>query len=82
MVPENDFSKLNINGFNSMNFNSYSVNAYPIFEIPEGPDPAGLLFDTALPSSSATASDFDLNATLAKLDGAARKLRWAEAGGC
>lgn len=75
-IPENDFSKLNINGFNnanaSMNFNSYSVNAYPVLDVPAGPDPAVLLSQSSAPN--------DLDAVLAQLEGAARKLRYAEMG--
>ena len=38
MIPENDFSKLNINGFNSMNFNNFhSVNAFAVTDGAERP---------------------------------------------
>ena len=89
MIPENDFSKLNINGFNSMNFNGFrSVNAFAVTDVPKGPDPVELLSESPvrLPRScaastastasidSATCSS-DLNVLLAKLDGAARNLK-------
>ncbi len=77
MIPENDFSKLNINGFNSMNFNGYSVNAYPVLDLPPGPDPADLLNTTTPYSYAAASNSTDL---LARLDGAARRLRLALAG--
>lgn len=74
MVPENDFSKLNINGFNTMNFNGFQhINAFAVTELPQGPDPVDIL--AALPiSASATTCDSTFNVLLAKLDGAARKL--------
>lgn len=61
MIPENDFSKLNINGFNAMNFQQRfnSVNAYAVTELPTGPDPVELLIESPvhLPRSvSATTS--------------------------
>lgn len=58
MIPENDFSKLNINGFNSMNFNNYRVNAYAVTEVPKGPDPVDLLLEypTRLPTSHASSA--------------------------
>lgn len=57
MIPENDFSKMNLNGFqNSMNFNFHSVNAYAVTEVPKGPDPVDLLIESPvrLPTSNAT----------------------------
>ena len=90
VIPENDFSKLNINGFNSMNFNNFqSVNSFAVVDVPEGPDPVDLLIESParLPrscSASATSStlattasttcDSDLTVLLAKLDGAASRL--------
>ena len=90
MIPENDFSKLNINGFNSMNFNSFrSVNAFAVIDLPKGPDPVDLLIESPirLPRSSAASADFaapspadctpcnsDLTVLLAKLDSAASSL--------
>ncbi|KAK4631245.1 BZIP-type transcription factor MBZ1 [Fulvia fulva] len=61
MIPENDFSKLNINGFNAMNFQARfnSVNAYAVTELTSGPDPVELLIESPirLPcSASATSS--------------------------
>lgn len=85
MIPENDFSKLNINGFNSMNFNSNfnRVNAYAVTELPTGPDPVELLMESPayLPrsfssaiSEPASATSPGLSILLAKLDKSARKL--------
>ena len=86
MIPENDFSKLNINGFNSMNFNNFhSVNAFAVTDVPKGPDPVNLLVKAPLrlprscsASSSApnpaAACDSDMTVLLAKLDGAARNV--------
>ena len=61
MIPEGDFSKLNITGFNAMNFQSRfnSVNAYAVTQLPSGPDPVELLIESpiSLPRSvSATSS--------------------------
>ena len=81
MVPENDFSKLNLNGFNSMNFNNFqSVNAFSVTELPQGPDPLELLAESQLhlpaPTTSLdSASDMDV--LLARLDGAARNLKYS-----
>jgi hypothetical protein len=86
MIPENDFSKLNINGFNSMNFNGFQrVNAFAVTDVPKGPDPVNLLLESPvrLPQScSASASTLesstynsDMTVLLAKLDGAARNLK-------
>jgi len=86
MIPENDFSKLNINGFNGINFNNFHrVNAFAVIDVP-APDPIGLLIDSPvrLPSLSAstasttgsfesTSCDSDMTILLAKLDGAARR---------
>ncbi|CAK3859350.1 Hypothetical predicted protein [Lecanosticta acicola] len=84
MIPENDFSKLNINSFNSMNnySNFNSVNAYAVTDLPVGPDPVDLLLDSPahLPYSAApatmtaTCSDSGISLLLAKLDRAAGRL--------
>lgn len=75
MVPENDFSKLNINGFNSMNFNFNSVNAYAVTDVP-CPDPVDLLSESpiCLPRSASLDCSSDMTLLLAKLDNAARNL--------
>ena len=88
MIPENDFSKLNINSFQAMNFNNFnSVNAYAVTEVPKGPDPVDLLIESPvrLPQSrsasddtsaaTSTAFDCDMNVLLAKLDNTARKMK-------
>ncbi|EME47530.1 hypothetical protein DOTSEDRAFT_69470 [Dothistroma septosporum NZE10] len=63
MIPENDFSKLNINGFNAMNFPQSrfnSVNAYAVTALPSGPDPVELLIELPprlpRPASAATST--------------------------
>jgi bZIP-type transcription factor MBZ1 len=84
MVPEENFSKLNINGFQpSMNFNNYNtVNAYAVTSVPMQ-DPVKLLIDSPLrlPVSSAadlattsTNSSTSLDVLLAKLDRAASRI--------
>jgi hypothetical protein len=88
MIPENDFSKLNINGFNSMNFNGFQrVNAFAVTDVPKGPDPVNLLIESPLclprscsaPVSASTLEtstcNSDMTVLLAKLDGAARNLK-------
>ena len=52
-IPENDFSKLNLNNFQAMNFNNFSVNAFAVTELPKGPDPVELLIESPvrLPAS-------------------------------
>ncbi|KAK5740947.1 hypothetical protein LTR17_004301 [Elasticomyces elasticus] len=85
MIPEENFSKLNLNGFRqSMNFNNsnYGVNAYAVLEVPQGPDPVDLLVDlplTSYASASACAitSSTDFTVLLAKLDGAASRMKVA-----
>lgn len=64
-IPENDFSKLNINGFQGMNFNNYSVNAFAVTELPKGPDPVELLIESPvrLPRSTSASADADSDAT-------------------
>lgn len=80
MIPENDFSKLNINGFQGVNFNNYQrVNAFAVTDVPKGPDPVDLLTlsPARLPASTTSASASStgsLDVLLAKLDGAARNL--------
>ncbi|KAK5128859.1 hypothetical protein LTR85_000192 [Meristemomyces frigidus] len=93
MIPEENFSKLNINGYRpSMNFNSFqSVNAYAVTDVPR-PDPVRLLAESlirlpALATSTITASSTDHSAAfsstsdmtvlLAKLDGTASRMRCA-----
>ena len=87
MIPEENFSKLNIGSFQpAMNFNNYqnTVNAFPVTDVPR-PDPVALLAATPLrlpaTASSTAASDYysmasthDLDVLLAKLDGAAGRL--------
>jgi hypothetical protein len=74
MVPENDFSKLNINGLqHPMNFNYQSVNAFPMTSMPMGPDPADLLA-TSSASTAFTNGSLDMNVLLARLDNSARKI--------
>jgi bZIP-type transcription factor MBZ1 len=83
MVPEDGFSKLNINGFNSMNFNGFQrVNAFAVTDVPTGPDPVDLLAIRLPPSCSTPAStlgsstcDSDVTVLLGKLDCAARRLK-------
>jgi hypothetical protein len=77
MIPENDFSKLNINGLQPMNFNYQSVNAFPMTSMPVGPDPADLLAtcSTSFASNNAfTTGSLDMNVLLARLDNSARKI--------
>lgn len=81
MIPENDFSKLNLHGLpRSMNFNNFStVNAYAVTELPSGPDPVDLLVESpvrcfASAASTSRDSSFGMTALLARLDGAAKKL--------
>lgn len=75
MVPENDFSKLNINGLQQqpMNFNYQSVNAFPITSMPMGPDPVDLLASSSA-STAFTNDSLDMNVLLARLDNSARKI--------
>ena len=76
MIPENDFSKLNINGLQQpMNFNYQSVNAFPVTDLPLGPDPADLLAAncSASASTSYSTGSSDLNLLLARLDNSAMR---------
>jgi len=89
MIPEENFSKLNLNGFQRpMNFNDYnSVNAYAVTDLPWC-DPVELLNDSpanlpitanAFSTSAASTADYsayspDMTLLLTRLDGAARKL--------
>jgi len=88
MIPEENFSRLNINGYRQqMNFNNYqSVNAYAVIQLPR-PDPVKLLAESPLrlptscsASSTTSSSDYsststcDMTVLLAKLDGAAGRL--------
>jgi hypothetical protein len=76
MIPENDFSKLNINGLQPMNFGYQSVNAFPITSMPVGPDPADLLasYSASTTSNAFTNGSLDMNILLARLDNSARKI--------
>ncbi|KAM0713995.1 hypothetical protein Q7P37_010959 [Cladosporium fusiforme] len=79
MIPENDFSKLNINNIQPMNNYGYqSVNAFPVTNLPAGPNPADLLasYSTSASSisSSTTACSPDLNVLLSRLDNSARTI--------
>jgi len=76
MIPENDFSKLNLNGLQQpMNFNYQSVNAFPVTNLPLGPDPTELLAAncSASASTSYTDSPSNLNLLLARLDNSAMR---------
>lgn len=77
MIPENDFSKLNLNQ-QPMNFNYQSVNAFPITSMPVGPDPVDLLASCSASSAAAstafTNDSLDMNVLLARLDNSARKI--------
>lgn len=79
MIPENDFSKLNINNIQPMNNYGYqSVNAFPVTNLPAGPNPADLLatYSTSASSisSTTTACSPDLNVLLSRLDNSARTI--------
>lgn len=76
MIPENDFSKLNLSGLQPMNFNYQSVNAFPITSMPVGPDPADLLANCSVSNDSTafTNGSLDMNVLLARLDNSARKI--------
>lgn len=77
MIPENDFSKLNLNGFQGMNFNNYQrVNAFAVTDVPKGPDPVDLLTlsPARLPASTSSSAAASLDVLLAKLDVAARNV--------
>lgn len=66
MTPENDFSKLNINGFQHHSMNFFNrVNAYAVTEVPKGPDPVDLLIASPLrlPNDSAVPASLDCAAT-------------------
>jgi hypothetical protein len=77
MIPENDFSKLNLNSLQqNMNYNTYqSVNAFPVTDLPLGPDPTQLLANCSSSASSScfTAGTTDLNLLLARLDNSAMR---------
>ncbi|KAK3670965.1 hypothetical protein LTR78_009081 [Recurvomyces mirabilis] len=79
MIPEENFSKLNLNNGlrNSMNLNGgnhFGVNAYAVTDLPPGPDPRQLLsaatydFTNGYDFNTPSASDL-----LARLDDAARR---------
>lgn len=79
MIPEENFSKLNINGYQqSMNFNNFNqVNAYAVTSLPR-PEVVELL--AASPSylsrfaSASSTTDSGLSVLLAKLDRAAQNI--------
>nr|POF23908.1 bzip-type transcription factor mbz1 [Quercus suber] len=82
-IPEHDFSKLDLNGFQrAMNSqNPQSVNAFAVTRLPHGPDPDELISTMLAHQSGYTAASdvttalpFGLSTLLDKLDGAARKL--------
>ncbi|KAF2769388.1 hypothetical protein EJ03DRAFT_95864 [Teratosphaeria nubilosa] len=80
MVPEENFSKLNLGGFQSrMDFNSYNtVNAYAVTSVPS-PNPVTLLADSpfcppATHSTTSASSTASLDILLAKLDRAAIRI--------
>jgi len=64
-IPENDFSKLNLNSFQAMNFNNYSVNAFAVTDLPKGPDLVELLIESPLrlPHSALASLDDDSDAS-------------------
>ncbi|KAK3113683.1 hypothetical protein LTR53_008798, partial [Teratosphaeriaceae sp. CCFEE 6253] len=78
MIPEENFSKLNLNGFpRGVNFGGgglggYGVNAYAVVSVPRGPDPVGLL---AVGMDARVPTDSDFTVLLAKLDGVAGRMR-------
>lgn len=82
-IPENDFSKLNINGFQGLDFNNFqSVNAFPVTAISSDPEPFALLNSEASLSTLYHAASVDrfsaslpLDALLSKLDRAASRTR-------
>ncbi|KJY02316.1 hypothetical protein TI39_contig66g00004 [Zymoseptoria brevis] len=83
MIPEDSFNKLNLSGnLRNMNYSNFnSVNAYAVTDLPMGPDPHDLLFDsssTAYDSMDASAicsaSNPGLSLLLAKLDNAAQRV--------
>lgn len=76
-IPEGDFSKLNLNGFQSVNFNDFrSVNAFAVTELPTGPAVASLFSADNCSSSDATiyTRDNSMDILLAKLDRAASRV--------
>lgn len=79
MVPEENFSKLNINGFRrSVDLNGFStVNAYAVTDVPY-PNAVDLLADTPMDSPDAFSTDCpslgSMDVLLAKLDRAAARL--------
>jgi hypothetical protein len=72
MIPENDFSKLNLNTLQlPMYFNYQSVNAFPVTNLPLGPDPTQLLANCS--TSYTTGSSSGLNLLLSRLDDSAMR---------
>lgn len=75
MIPEGDFSKLNINGMQQpMNFNYQSVNAFAVTDLPTGPSPTDLLASNHSASPASFNCSSDLNVLLSKLDSSARRV--------
>nr|OQO25338.1 hypothetical protein B0A51_06700 [Rachicladosporium sp. CCFEE 5018] len=76
MIPENDFSKLNLNGFQAMNFNQFrSVNAFAVLDVPVGPCPVEVLAGSGVDFGIAATemAPGGLDVLLDKLDRAARR---------
>lgn len=85
-IPENDFSKLDLNGFQrAVDFNQYrSVNAFPVTELPFGPDPEILLsapptypYTLAPTANHSTMLPNQMNMLLSRLEGAARRVDYS-----
>lgn len=79
MVPEENFSKLNLSAsgrMNGLDFTSgfsNSVNAYAVTNLPPGPDPSDLLLDLQSPAVDRWANG-SMSGLLEKLDDAARRM--------
>ncbi|QIW96197.1 hypothetical protein AMS68_001715 [Peltaster fructicola] len=78
-IPEGDFSKLNINGF--QNFNDFrSVNAFAVTDLPNGPQVDSLFsanpatFSSLAPATTVYTRDNSMDMLLAKLDRAASRV--------
>lgn len=79
MIPEENFSKLNLGGFGQqqqqqqqMNFNNFKqVNAYAVTSLPQGPDPVTLLADSAARSPVSSARRAGESASLVSSDSTA-----------
>ena len=70
MVPENDFSKLNLNDFQNLHFVQpfRSVNAFAVIDVPLGPDPATLLAATSPATRNLSVLLHKLNSAAIRLD--------------